>query len=133
MGKAAAKKGDKIKGDDIHNVVLKSNGATVPRSFSFEGAIQTGLSGNVKINGEFAAMVGSGADNKPSHKAEPDSFVSDPSNKGKIFSGSDSVKINGKAAVRHGDKATTCTEPPIPGNGQVEVANSTNANVFFGG
>lgn len=133
MGKAAAKSGDKIKGNDTHTVVLSSNGARVPRSLSFSGSIASGLSSNVRINGKFAAVVGSGADNTPPHNAGSDSFAAPPSNKGSVFSGSATVKINSKAAARHGDKATTCNEPPTPGNSQVEVANATAATVWFGG
>jgi uncharacterized Zn-binding protein involved in type VI secretion len=132
MGKAAAKSGDKIKGNDTHTVVLSSNGVSEPRSFSFSGSIASGLSGNVRINSQFAAVVGSGADNVPAHNAGSDSFAVPPSNKGSVFSGSATVKINSKAAARHGDKATTCNEPPTRGNGQVDVANATTATVRFG-
>jgi uncharacterized Zn-binding protein involved in type VI secretion len=132
MGKAAAKSGDKIKGNDIHTVVLSSNGAKKPYNLPFVGSIASGLSSNVRINSQFAAVVGSGADNDPPHSSDLGSLVPPPSNKGSVFSGSATVKINSKGAARHGDKATTCNEPPTPGNSQVEVADAATATVRFG-
>lgn len=133
MGKAAAKSGDKITGSDTHSVELTGT-TTIQQqpSLPFAGAIASGLSSNVRINSQFAAVVGSGADNDPPHSSDLGSLVPPPLNKGSVFSGSATVKINSKAAARHGDKATTCNEPPTPGNGQVEVADAATATVCFG-
>lgn len=126
MGKAAAKNGDEIKATDTHKV---KGSPPVPISCDFAGAIASGLSTNVRVNGQFAALVGSGAENNPHHFGD---FVVPPSNQGSVASGSATVRINSKAAVRHGDVATTCHEPPPPGNGKVEVADAAHATVFFG-
>jgi uncharacterized Zn-binding protein involved in type VI secretion len=39
------------------------------------------------------------------------SFARQPSNRGKVSQGSASVRINGKAAARLGDKVRTCNDP----------------------
>ncbi len=58
-------------------------------------------------------MVGSTADNTPPHlpTAPGTSFQRPPANKGTVQQGSPTVKINGKPAARHGDKALTCNDP----------------------
>jgi uncharacterized Zn-binding protein involved in type VI secretion len=75
-------------------------------------------------------VVGSTADNKPPHvpTAPGTTFQKGPSNKATIKIGSRSVKINGKAAARAGDKADTCNDPTDLPSGTV-VATGT---VFIG-
>jgi uncharacterized Zn-binding protein involved in type VI secretion len=58
-----------------------------------------------------AATVGSTATNQPPHVPSGGSFVRPPANKGEIILGSATVSINGKAAARAGDTATTCNDP----------------------
>jgi uncharacterized Zn-binding protein involved in type VI secretion len=83
--------------------------------------INGGLSSDVKIGGQPAAVVGSTADNTPPHVPTPPgtSFQKPPSNKATIKVGSPTVKINGKAAARMGDVAETCNDPADLPVGQV--------------
>jgi uncharacterized Zn-binding protein involved in type VI secretion len=77
----------------------------------FLGEIDDGLSDNVRIMGQPAAVAGSTARNMPPHVAPGGSFVTPPSNRGTIQAGSATVRINGKPAARHGDTAMTCNDP----------------------
>ena len=69
------------------------------------------LSADVTIEGKAAAVVGSTATNTPSHVPQGGPFQKTPSDKATIKLGSATVKINGKAAARNGDKALTCNDP----------------------
>jgi uncharacterized Zn-binding protein involved in type VI secretion len=115
MGMPAAKKGDKVVAVDTHIVMVPSGPAQVPTPLPhpFAGIISDGLSSDVKIMGQPAAVVGSTADNKPPHvpMAPGTTFQKAPTNKATIKVGSPTVKINGKAAARTGDKAETCNDP----------------------
>src|SRR5262249_42667583 len=97
MGQPAARKGDQI-------VAVDTPGGPVPTPLPhpFVGAIDGGLSSDVKIGGQPAATVGSTADNTPKHVPMPPgtSFQKPPANKATIKLGSATVKINGKAAAR---------------------------------
>jgi uncharacterized Zn-binding protein involved in type VI secretion len=132
MGQPAAKKGDKVIAVDTHIVMVPSpTGATpTPLQHPFNGIINGSLSSDVKIMGLAAAVVGSTADNTPTHIPTPPgtSFKSPPANKGTIKAGSFTVKINGKAAARNGDTAETCNDPTDMPVGKV-VATGT---VFIG-
>jgi uncharacterized Zn-binding protein involved in type VI secretion len=115
MGQPAAKKGDQVLATDTHIVMVPSPGGPVPTPLPhlFTGILNGGLSSDVKIMGQPAATVDSTADNTPAHIPTPPgtAFQSPPSNKGTIKLGSATVKINGKAAARNGDKAETCNDP----------------------
>jgi len=113
MGQPAAKKGDQIIAVDTHIVIVPAPPGSVPLLHPFTGIINGELSGDVKIMGMPAATVGSTADNTPPHIPTPPgtAFQNPPDNKGTIKTGSATVKINGKAAVRVGDAATTCNDP----------------------
>ena len=115
MGKPAAKQGDKVVGTDTHIVMVQEGPALVPKPLPhpFSGKLAGGLSGDVKIMGKPAATVDSTADNDPKHSptAPGASFQKPPGNQAKILAGSPTVKINGKAAARDGDKANTCNDP----------------------
>jgi uncharacterized Zn-binding protein involved in type VI secretion len=115
MGQPAAKKGDQVIAVDTHIVMVPSPGGPVPTPLphSFSGIINGELSSDVKIMGMPAATVDSTADNTPSHIPTPPgtSFQKSPSNKATIKIGSQTVKINGKAAARNGDTAETCNDP----------------------
>jgi uncharacterized Zn-binding protein involved in type VI secretion len=113
MGKPAAKKGDRVTATDTHIVMIPSPSGQVPTPLphTFSGKLDGKLSDDVKIEGKPAAVVGSTATNSPSHVAQGGTFQSSPSNKATIKLGSSSVKINGKAAARNGDKALTCNDP----------------------
>jgi PAAR motif. len=115
MGQPAAKQNDQIVATDTHIVMVPAGTVLTPTPLPhpFTGIINGGLSSDVKIMGKPAATVDSTADNTPAHIPTPPgtTFQKPPSNKGKIQIGSATVKINGKAAARNGDKAMTCNDP----------------------
>jgi uncharacterized Zn-binding protein involved in type VI secretion len=115
MGQPAAKEGDKVVGVDIHIVMVPSPGGPVPTPLPhpFTGALNGNLSKDVNVAGSPAAVVGSTADNSPAHQPTPPgtSFQKPPANKATVMMGSPTVMINGKAAARMGDPATTCNDP----------------------
>lgn len=115
MGQPAAKEGDKVVGVDIHIVLVPSPGGPVPTPLPhpFSGTLDGALSSDVKIEGKPAATVDSTATNSPSHIPTPPgtSFQKPPADKGTVQMGSQTVKINGKAAARIGDPVKTCNDP----------------------
>jgi uncharacterized Zn-binding protein involved in type VI secretion len=133
MGQPAAKQGDKITSTDTHIVLVPAPpGAPVPTPLPhpFTGIINGKLSGNVNIMGRPAATVDSTADNTPPHVPTPPgtAFQKPPANKGTIKTGSQTVKINGKAAARNSDTAETCNDPDDLPIGTVVAAGT----VFIG-
>jgi uncharacterized Zn-binding protein involved in type VI secretion len=128
MGRPAAKQGDQVVAVDIHIVMVPTPPLVpTPLPHPFAGQISGGLSTDVKIMGKAAAVVGSTADNSPSHlpMAPGTSFQRPPTNKATIQLGSPTVMINGKSAARAGDKALTCNDPSDLPAGTVVVAAST--------
>jgi uncharacterized Zn-binding protein involved in type VI secretion len=111
VGAPAAKKGDQVTATDTHLVQPPGPSSPVPTPSPFAGIIDGKLSSDVKIEGMPAATEGSTATNTPSHIPVGGTFVNPPSNKATIQLGSQTVKINGKAAARSGDTATTCNDP----------------------
>lgn len=115
MGQPAARSNDPVVGIDIHIVMVPSATGSVPTPLPhpFSGTITGDTIASVKIGGQEAAVVGSEATNSPSHIPTPPgvSFQNPPSNKGKVDSGSTTVKIGGKAAARVGDPVKTCNDP----------------------
>lgn len=114
MGQPAAKQGDQIVATDTHIVIVPGSPPTpTPLPHPFVGIVNGELSSDVKIMGMPAATVGSTADNTPPHipTLPGASFQSPPPNRGTIQVGSQTVKINGKAAARNGDTAMTCNDP----------------------
>ena len=114
MGQPAAKQGDQIVGVDTHIVMVPgAPPVPTPLPHPFTGMINGGLSSDVKIMGLAAATVDSTADNTPPHIPTPPgtSFQSPPANKATIKLGSQTVKINGKAAALNSDMAETCNDP----------------------
>jgi uncharacterized Zn-binding protein involved in type VI secretion len=113
MGQPAAKKGDQVVGVDMHIVILPPPAPPAPLPHPFSGKLDGELSSDVKIAGMAAATVGSTATNSPAHIPTPPgtSFQKPPSDKATIKVGSQTVKINGKAAARAGDTAETCNDP----------------------
>ena len=114
MGQPAAKQGDSIVAVDTHIVIVPGlPPVPTPLPHPFVGPIGGGLSDNVRIMGLGAATVGSTADNLPSHIPTPPGagFQKPPANKATVQAGSTTVRINGKAAARNGDRAMTCNDP----------------------
>ena len=113
MGQPAAKQGDRIVATDTHIVMIPTVGGEVPTPMPhpFNGIINGQLSPNVKIMGHPAAVVGSTAANTPPHIPQGGRFQRNPSNQGRITTGSRTVFINGKPAARVGDTAITCNDP----------------------
>lgn len=106
---------------DIHIVMIPTPGGPVPTPLPhpFAGKIDGKLSGDVKIEGKFAAVQGSTATNSPAHIPQGGPFQTPPKDKGEIMLGSATVKINGKPAARNGDIALTCNDPADMPAGQV--------------
>ena len=133
MSKPAAKQGDTITASESHIVMVPSSTGSTPTPLPhpFRGTLTLNLSSNVFINGQPAAMQGSGAINTPPHvpTSPGTSFQTPPSNRGIIMSGSSSVKINGRSAARIGDTVQTCADPAPNLGGQL-IGSS---NVHIGG
>jgi uncharacterized Zn-binding protein involved in type VI secretion len=127
----AAKRGDpivptdQIVAEDMH--MIQPPGLTaVLTPHPFKGIIDGGLSANVNIMGQPAAMQGSTATNTPPHLPIGGTFVKPPSNQATIISGSATVMINGKPAARAGDTAITCNDPEDLPIGKVEAVGTVN-------
>ena len=134
MGQPAAKQGDQITAVDIHIVMVPAPpGPPVPTPLPhpFGGIIDGGLSTDVNIMGLPAATVGSTATNTPPHLPTPPgtAFQMPPMNSARIVRGSATVFMNGKAAARSGDTATTCNDPVDQPIGTVVAAGT----VLIGG
>lgn len=113
MGQPGAKQGDKITATDTHIEMVPAPGGPVPTptQLKFNGIIQGNLSSDVRIMGKPAATRDSTADNTPPHIPQKGPFQTQPSDRGKIITGSATVMINGKPAARDGDQALTCNDP----------------------
>jgi uncharacterized Zn-binding protein involved in type VI secretion len=113
MGQPGAKQGDRVTAVDTHVVMIPSPGGPVPTPLPhpFSGIIGGGLSPDVRIMGCAAAIVGSTADNLPPHIPQGGPFQRPPSNRAQLITGSPTVFIDGKPAVRNGDTALTCNDP----------------------
>lgn len=131
MAQPAAKKGDQVVATDIHIIMIPTPGGPVPTPLPhpFAGMLDGGLSSDVNIGGQPAATKDSTATNTPSHIPQGGPFQQPPQNKATIQMGSGTVYINGKAAARSGDTATTCNDPSdLPAGSVVAVGT-----VFIGG
>ena len=129
MSQPAAKEGDLISGTDSHQEIIPGPTGTIIQSdLPFSGPIDGGLSSNVKINGRYAATVGSTAKNNPEHQPSKGTFVKPPTNSGEVTTGSDKVKINNKKAARNNDQATTCNDAGNSNNSTVQASST----VYFG-
>jgi uncharacterized Zn-binding protein involved in type VI secretion len=129
MGQPAAKQGDQVVAVDIHIVMVPAPpGPPVPTPLPhpFAGKLDGGLSSDVKIEGKPAAVVGSTANNSPPHQPTTPGtgFQKPPANKATVQIGSATVKINGKAAARAGDKAMTCNDPSDVPAGTIVAAGT---------
>ena len=131
MGLPAAKQNDRIVGVDIHIVMVSTPAGPVPTPLPspFNGMLASGLSSNVKIMGQFAATVGSTANNQPPHIPAGGPFQKPPTNQGRVMMGSLTVLINKKPAARVGDPAMTCNDPADLPTGTVVVAGPSTVMI----
>ena len=129
MGQPAAKQGDRVIALDPHLIQPPGPVSPVMVPHPFSGILNGNLSPTVKIQGRAAATVDSTATNTPPHVPMGGTFVNPPTNRATVVLGSATVKINGKAAARMGDRADTCNDAGIQAGGQI-VAVST---VLIGG
>jgi uncharacterized Zn-binding protein involved in type VI secretion len=113
-------------GTDTHIVMVPSAAGPVPTPtpMAFRGQLDGGLSGDVLIEGQAAAVKGSTASNTPAHVAPSGTFQKPPSNKGTIDAGSATVLVNGSSLARAGDAALTCNDPGDAPNGTVMASCS---------
>lgn len=130
MSRPAAKKGDTISSLDIHIVEVPTpNGPVmVPLPHPFKGELSENLSRNVKIQGKPAATQGSSGKNDPRHVAMGIRFQREPSNRGRVFMGSTTVRINRRMAARSGDPVLTCNDPTDLPIGRIQA----DSNVRIG-
>ena len=126
MGPPAARQGDRVVATDTHLIQPPGTAPPTPTPHPFSGIIDGSVSSNVKIGGAFAATVDSTGTNTPPHIPIGGTFVNPPKNRATIISGSTSVKINGKAAARAGDKAITCNDPVDAPMGTVVAVSTVN-------
>jgi len=122
-----ARQGDPVQGVDTHTVVLP-NGASSPMPLPFAGTLNGGLSDNVKIDGRFAATVGSTVDNTQKHLTTipPGASLAMPAtDSGSVARGSSSVRVNGRFLARSTDPVTTCDELRAGPTGLITGGSST--------
>ncbi len=130
MGQPAAKQGDRVTAIDTHVIQPPGTTAPTPVPHPFSGIIDGGLSADVNVEGKPAATLNSTATNTPMHTPQiTGTFVSPPTNRATIISGSATVFTNTKPAARLGDTATTCNDPISLPVGSVVAAGT----VLMGG
>lgn len=127
MGRPAAREGDRVTATDTHIVLVPGPSGPIPTPtpLPFDGPLDAALSGTVFIDDRGAAVEGSQAHNAPPHVAPAGPFQTPPSNLATAQSGSKTVLIDGKGALRHDDLATTCNDPVDAPIGRVLVAGGT--------
>jgi uncharacterized Zn-binding protein involved in type VI secretion len=124
MGQPAAKQGDRIMATDLHLIQPPGTAPPIPVPHPFAGILDGGLSADVLIMGNAAAMLGSTASNTPAHVPQGGTFVTPPTNRATVIMGSATVLINGKPAARSGDTATTCNDPADLPLGRIMASGS---------
>lgn len=114
-------------GIDIHLVKIPTPGGPVdvPLPHPFVGSISGGVSSNVKVMGQPAAILGSEVKAQPQHIPMGAGFTNNPQNKGQVVLGSATVLINNKPAARMGDSVSTCDDIlPINMNSKIIAAGT---------
>lgn len=144
MGEPAAKKDDKIVTDGTSKVWVQPPGTPPPApkdvTFDYEGPIDNIFSSNVYIMGKPAATVGSTATNSipPNIQSKVTSVgtvINIVNNTATITTGSSTVYINGKKAVRNEDKAKTWNYPSPSAGSENELENANvkaTGSVYMG-
>jgi uncharacterized Zn-binding protein involved in type VI secretion len=104
-----------VNAGDLHVVITAASGTPVTQPLPFDGAIVANTCPTVRINGLFAAVVGSMATNIPPHVPVGGTFSVPPTNLGRVVMGSRSVRFGGRFAARAGDMCETCHDVPPAG------------------
>ncbi len=125
MSSPVAKENDEVVGVDLHIVLVTVGGVQVPLMLpsTFRGPLSRDLASSVFVDNKAVALVGSGADNTPSHIPSGGQFQREPANEGTVAEGSDSVFANSRAVARSGDPVECCNDP----------SNRNSGNVIAGG
>ena len=132
MGSPAAREGDTISSiADMYIVAVPTffGPIMVPLPHPFKGELTEQLSSDVYIMGKPAATVGSWGHNDPAHVAMGLHFQREPSNRGSVFMGSTTVRINGQFAARNNDPVLTCNDPVDLPVGTITVAGQVTVTI----
>jgi len=129
----AAKMNDKVVGVDIHIIMIPSPGGPVPTPLPhpYNGAITMQCSTTVKIEGQFAAVVGSKSMGQPPHIPQGGPFQKPPTNQGEIMMGSTTVFINdggGGGGGGGGSSVTKQTARTVAKQGAVTKATTSSSD-----
>jgi uncharacterized Zn-binding protein involved in type VI secretion len=108
---------DPVTGTDTHGIIPASGGPPLPTPHPYAGRITSGCAGDVLINGQPAAIQGSGSMLYAPHIPIPPagSFAVPPTGQGTVTAGSPTVLVGGRPLARLGDQVQTCNDPvPAP-------------------
>jgi uncharacterized Zn-binding protein involved in type VI secretion len=114
MGEAAVVRFDRITGTCPGHLVPGPAGAAVPGPpMPFSAPLTQGLSTSVRLQGEFAAIVGSSGSNSPPHVGlhASDPWFAPPAQQGRVTGGSSTVLIENTPAAKTGSPCSCCTAP----------------------
>ena len=115
MPQPAARMNDPVTGTDLHGIIPPSGGPPVPTPHPYAGKITTGCVNSVLINGQPAAVQGSGSMLNSPHIPQGGSFAVPPTGQGTVMAGSMTVLVGGSPLARGGDQVQTCNDPaPAP-------------------
>lgn len=126
MGEPAAKKGDQIVALDTHIQMLSTPAGPVPtpQPMPFSGAIEEDVSATVLADGKPLVLLGSKANNSPSHIPVLGPFQKKPDDKGVVTGASGTSIADNKPVARIGDKAQTCDDLGAQDNGTIVPAGA---------
>jgi uncharacterized Zn-binding protein involved in type VI secretion len=118
MGSPAIVSGNVISGTCTNHLIPSASGTQPAGPLPFAAPLTSGLSGNVQIGGQPAAVVGSSGLNSPPHPGIVDApFASPSAQMGRIASGSTSVLIGGQPAATTQSQALCCVAKGTVGPG----------------
>jgi len=118
MGSPALAMGDRITGTCPAHLIPSASGTQPAGPLPFSAPLTQGLSRNVQIGGQPAAVVGTSGYNTPPHPGIVDgAFASPTMQVGRIASGSTSVLIGGQPAATTSSQAMCCVAKGAAGPG----------------